>query len=92
MTTPGDQSQREGESYAEFMDRLYAANPYSNRKRDETGHYVPSRDGSERPKWSFRVPNDLAKEALKFMREQNMSVTKYLTFAMHNLHNSDKNG
>ena len=52
----------------------------------KAGHYIPSRDGSERPKWSFRVPNDLAKEALKFMREQNMSVIKYLTFAMHQLH------
>lgn len=91
METTGPQSRREGESYAEFMDRLYRADPYANRKRDETGHYIPSRDGSERPKWSFRVPNDLAKQALKFMREQNMSVTKYLTFAMHNLHNTDKN-
>ena len=90
MATTGNQSKREGESYAEFMDRLYRADPYANRKRDAiTGAYVPSSDGTERPKWSFRVPNDLAKEALKFMREQNMSVTKYLTFCMHNLHNNN---
>ena len=87
METTGSQSRREGETYAEFMDRLYRADPYSNRKRDSiTGAYIASNDGTERPKWSFRVPNDLAKEALKFMREQNMSVTKYLTFAMHQLH------
>ena len=91
METTGNQSKREGETYAEFMDRLYRADPYANRKRDSvTGAYIASSDGTERPKWSFRVPNDLAKEALKFMREQNMSVTKYLTFAMHQLHTKDK--
>ena len=52
---PGDQLQREGESYAEFMDRLYAADPYANRKRDERG-ITSFRDGSERPKWYFVSP------------------------------------
>ena len=94
METTGSQSKREGETYAEFMDRLYRADPidYANKIRTFDGQFVPSSKRKERVKWSFRVPNDLAKEALKFMREQNMSVTKYLTFCMHNLHNSDKNG
>ena len=92
METTGDQSRREGESYAEFMDRLYRADPidYTTKLRDPfDGQFVPSSNRRERPRWSFRVPHDLAKQALKFMREENMSITKYLTFAMHNLHNNN---
>ena len=87
MESTGDQSRRPDESYAEHMDRLYRANPYANRKRDqETGAFVKSHNGTERPKWGFRVPNVLATKALKFMRAENMSITTYLTFAMHQLH------
>jgi len=92
METTGHQSRREGESYAEFMDRLYRANPidYTTKQRGSDGTYLPSSNRAERPRWSFRVPHDLAKQALKFMREENMSITKYLTFAMHNLHNKEQ--
>ena len=65
MATTGDQQQLPDESYAEYMDRLYRATPYANRIRDkETGAYLPSSDGTERPRWSFRVPRELTKEAL----------------------------
>ena len=90
METTGPQSRRPDESYAEHMERLYRADPYANRKRDETGAFVKSKDGTERPKWGFRVPNALATKALKFMRAENMSITTYLTFAMHQLHTKDK--
>ena len=92
MEKSGNQSRRDGETYAEWMDRLYRPTPYANQKRDEkSGSFLPSSTGTERPKWSFRVPNVLAAKALKFMRDEQMSVTKYLTFAMHqHLNNSEK--
>ena len=90
MENTGNQSQRKGESYSEFMNRLYAADPYRKRKRDSNGLYIASHDWTERELWSFRVPNDLASLARKFMREENMSVTKYLTLAMHKLHQTEK--
>ena len=43
-----NQSKREGESYAEFMDRLYRADPYANRKRDSVTGDIASSDGTER--------------------------------------------
>ena len=95
METTGNQSQREGETYAEFMDRLYRTDPidYTAQARDEKGSFAPSSNRNERPTWSFRVPTNLARQALKFMREENMSITKYLTFTIHHhLHNQDKNG
>ena len=80
MATTGDQSQLEGESYSEYMDRLYRAE-----------HYTKQADShQERRIWTFRVPDDLARKALAFMRAENMSVTKYLTFAMHQLHTKNK--
>ena len=93
MDTAGNQLRREGESYAEYMDRLYRARTidYRDKVRDPfDGQFVPSSKHDQRLRWSFRVPHELAKPALKFMREQNMSITKYLTFAMHQLHTKNK--
>jgi hypothetical protein len=73
MEKPGNQSRHDGEPYAEWMSRLY-----------KPAHYTEDRHNGERPRWSFRVPNDLAAEAFSFMKEHKMSITTYLTFAMHN--------
>ena len=93
METAGNQPRHKDETYAQHMARLYKAPPinYANQKRDPSGRLV-EQGKAQRPYWRFRPPVDLAKDALKFMREQDMSVTTYLTYAMHNLHNNQKNG
>ena len=87
METTGTQSQHENESYAAYMARLYKTPSinYGDQKRDSSGRMQYS-GNAQRPFWGFRPPLDLAKVAYKFMRDQNMSVTTYLTYAMHNLH------
>ena len=89
MEKPGNQPRHKDETYAQHMARLYKAPPinYANQKRDPSGRLV-QQGKAQRPYWGFRPPVDLAKDALKFMREQDMSVTTYLTYAMHNLHNN----
>jgi hypothetical protein len=91
MENTGTPSQHENESYSDYMSRLYKAPPPNVRefKRDSLGRII-EQGNPQRPNWTVRPPHDLAKKALKFMREQNMSVTKYLTYAMHNLHNNQK--
>lgn len=93
METTGNQSQRPNETYAEYMDRLYRADPHANQiKLKETGQFGKSQSiyNPARPRWSFRVPHELAIKALKFMRAENMSITTYLTYAMHQLHTKNK--
>ena len=80
MEKTGDQQRLENESYAQWMTRLYSPVHYT-----EKGH-----DG-ERNRWCFRVPNDLAADAFVFMKKHDMSITTYLTFAMHHHINQLKN-
>lgn len=90
METTGTQSRLEGETYAEYMSRLYRSTQYESRRRDEHGTFLPGKAEQVRPKWSFRPPLELAVIAYDFMRKNDMSVTTYLTFAVHKLHSENK--
>ena len=85
METTGDQSRRKGETYHEYMQRLY--NKPLN--RGITAVKKPNHWSEIKERWSFRPPTDLTPAAYKFMRKNKMSITTYLTFAMHNLHNNN---
>jgi hypothetical protein len=83
METTGTQSRRDGESYSEYMRRLY----YRPVKRGIAAVNAPNKwDEIKDVSWTFRPPVDLTPTAYKYMREKEMSVTTYLTYAMHNLH------
>ena len=82
METTGTQSRLEGESYAQYMRRLY----HHPLNRGIAAVNNPNKWDQIKDQWGFRPPPDLAFLAYKFMREKDMSVTTYLTYAMHNLH------
>lgn len=90
METTGTQSRLDGETYADYMSRLYRSNQYECRRRDEHGTFLPGKAEQVRPKWSFRPPLELAANGYAFMKEHGMSVTTYLTFALHKLHSESK--
>ena len=90
MEKTGNQSRHDGETYAEWMSRLYKpkAINYSAKVRHPDGHYETSGGIEQRAFWGFRVPHELALVAYRFMRENEIeSITTYLTYTMHNLHN-----
>jgi hypothetical protein len=87
MEPTGSQQRFEGESYHAYMRRLYRK-PLN---RGITAVHKPNDQTDIKELWSFRPPTDLTKAAYKFMRKHEMSITTYLTFAMHTLHNK-KNG
>jgi len=91
MATTGKQSRNEGESYADYMARLYRSPRYELKARGTNGAFIPGSAGEKRPMWSFRPPLVLASAAYIFMKKHGMSITTYLTYAMHKLH-SDNNG
>lgn len=91
MATTGKQSRNEGESYADYMARLYRSPRYELKARGSNGAFIPGAAGEKRPMWSFRPPLVLASAAYIFMKKHGMSITTYLTYAMHKLH-SDSNG
>ena len=91
METGGKQSRKEHESYADYMARLYRSPRYELKARGSNGAFIPGTTGERRPMWSFRPPLELASQAYIFMKKHGMSITTYLTYAMHKLH-SDNNG
>lgn len=90
MATDGTQSRMNGESYADYMARLYRSNQYEVKRRDKRGAFIPCKSTEVRPKWSFRPPLELATDGYAFMKKHGMSVTTYLTYAMHKLHTDSK--
>ena len=73
METTGTQSRLKDESLYDYMRRLY-------------GHKIKAKIAGD-VIWHIRPPHELSAAAYKFMREHDMSVTTYLTYAIHNLHN-----
>ena len=82
METIGGQSRRKDESLKSYMRRLY----YKPANRGLNAIRSPNTCLKD-VRWNFRPPTSLTAIAYKFMREHDMSVTTYLTYAMHNLHN-----
>ena len=83
MENTGTQPRHEGESYAEYMRRLYRR-PL---KRGIAAANAPNKwDEIKEVSWSFRPPTELTAIAYRFMREEEMSLTTYLTYAVHHLH------
>lgn len=96
MTTNGDQSRHDGETYAEWMSRLY---PGTKRLRQADGKYalkyksVASYEENEKlSKWAFRVPPDMRTVANQYMKDHDMSVTTYLKVAIHHFQTTTQNG
>ena len=94
MENTGNQQPLGNENYAEYMARLYKPKPidYSAQLRNSNGDFVSAGNKDQRKMWSFRVPNELAEVGYDFMKKHGMSITTYLTFAMHNLHQPNDNG
>lgn len=80
--TDGSQLRHEGESYRQYMRRLYSK-PLN---RGIAAVRDPNDPADIKERWSFRPPTELTGAAYKFMRKHNMSITTYLTYAMHKLH------
>lgn len=80
--TDGSQLRHEGESYQNYMQRLYSK-PLN---RGIAAVHKPNDPALIKERWSFRPPTELTGAAYKFMRKHNMSITTYLTYAMHHLH------
>ena len=87
MEKPGNQSRHRGEDYSSYMRRLY----HKPLNRGIAAINDPNNLNEIKEKWAFRPPVSLTSIAYKFMRKHDMSITTYLTYAMHNLHNT-KNG
>ena len=96
MTTNGDQSRHEGETYAQWMSRLY---PGTKHLREADGRYALKykttasyQEADKVNKWSFRVPHDMQTVANQYMRDHDMSVSTYLKVAIHHFQTSKQNG
>ena len=83
METTGTQSRLKGESLYDYMQRLY----YPARRGGAAISNPNKWDELKSVVWHMRPPQELLATAYKFMRENDVSVTTYLTYAMHNLHN-----
>ena len=95
MTTSGDQSRHEGETYAQWMSRLY---PRTKLLREADGRIALKykttasfEEADKINKWSFRIPDDMRMIANQYRRDHdNMSVSVYLKLAIHHFQTTNK--
>ena len=85
METTGTQSRREGESYAEWMARLY---PTISKASNLNGANELVDPELKRPMWGDRVPVPLSWQAHEYMRANNMTIPTFLKVAIHEYLNS----